>query len=242
MDVTTLLIAGILDAIVGIARRPIRIAIVTIAFVAIAAISLVLSGIVFNGWWQGFFQALGVGILLAGIVDVAILGALRGLLEGERQPQEMTDYLRAEIWKIARPFSVLHQAALDLVREDETTVALIMQGSVQEVASKIVMRLDKPDEADIETARLIATCLASSAMEIALHRADPEPFRRMLFSRLQRISTTEAYFIDRGLLELRAELVSRFSAVAEQFDRVLERLPPPPTTAPESGAGAFLPG
>ena len=45
--------------------------------------SLTLSGLVFTGWWQGFFLELGVGLLIAGIVDIAILGALHGLIEGD---------------------------------------------------------------------------------------------------------------------------------------------------------------
>jgi hypothetical protein len=69
-------------AIIKVARRPILLLAVTLAFVACAALSLALSGVVFRGWWQSFFLELGVGLLIAGIVDVAILGALHGLIEG----------------------------------------------------------------------------------------------------------------------------------------------------------------
>ena len=79
--------AGIGPALVAlpltIARRPILLFLVTLAFVLSAVLSLALSGLVFTGWWQAFCQALGVGLLLAGIVDVAILGALHGLIEGD---------------------------------------------------------------------------------------------------------------------------------------------------------------
>jgi hypothetical protein len=68
---------------VQIARRPILLAIVTLTFVASVAVSLILSGVLFRGWWQGFFLELGVGLLIAGIVDVAILGALHALIEGD---------------------------------------------------------------------------------------------------------------------------------------------------------------
>jgi hypothetical protein len=57
----------------------------TLAFVISAAASFTLSGLVFTGWWQGFFLELSVGLLIAGIADIAILGALRGLIEGGGQ-------------------------------------------------------------------------------------------------------------------------------------------------------------
>lgn len=67
---------------VTIARRPILLFLVTLAFVLSAVLLLALSGLVFRGWWQGFCLELGVGLFIAGIVDVAILGALHGLIEG----------------------------------------------------------------------------------------------------------------------------------------------------------------
>jgi hypothetical protein len=80
--VTTAVTIAALRAVVQVARRPILLLAVTLAFVASAGLSLALSGIVFRGWWQSFFLELGVGLLIAGIVDVAILGALHGLIEG----------------------------------------------------------------------------------------------------------------------------------------------------------------
>jgi len=44
---------------------------------------LVVSGVVFRGWWQGFFQNVGVRLLFIGVVNLGILGALRNLIEGE---------------------------------------------------------------------------------------------------------------------------------------------------------------
>ena|SRR5215471_14490975 len=66
-----------------IARRPMLLFLVTLAFVLGATLSLALSGLVLQGWWQAFCLELGVGLLIAGIVDVAILGALHGLIEGD---------------------------------------------------------------------------------------------------------------------------------------------------------------
>ena len=66
-----------------IARRPVLLFLVTLGFVLAATLSLALSGLVFQGWWQAFCLELGVGLLIAGFVDVAILGALHGLIEGD---------------------------------------------------------------------------------------------------------------------------------------------------------------
>lgn len=84
MSVTTTLVLAtwVAQIIVKVARRPILLLAVTLAFVTSAILSLALSGIVFHGWWQDFFLELGVGLLIAGVVDVAILGALHGLIEG----------------------------------------------------------------------------------------------------------------------------------------------------------------
>jgi hypothetical protein len=74
---------ALVQSVIEVARRPVLLAIVTLAFVASAVLCLCLSAIVFSGWWQGFLLELGVGLLIAGVVDVAILGALRGLIEGD---------------------------------------------------------------------------------------------------------------------------------------------------------------
>jgi hypothetical protein len=68
---------------VRIARRPVLLFVVTLGFVVSAVLLLALSGLVFRGWWQAFCLEFGVGLLIAGIVDVAILGALHGLIEGD---------------------------------------------------------------------------------------------------------------------------------------------------------------
>jgi len=73
---------GVLRSVLAVARRAILIALVTLLFIVVAVTCLILSGIVFTGWWQAFFLEAGVGLLIAGIVDVAVLGALHGLIEG----------------------------------------------------------------------------------------------------------------------------------------------------------------
>ncbi len=38
-----------------------------------------LSGVVFQGWWQSFLQSIGVRLLFVGVVNLGILVALGGL-------------------------------------------------------------------------------------------------------------------------------------------------------------------
>jgi hypothetical protein len=83
LELTVALLAtSVVRGVVKVARRPILLLAVTLAFVASAVLSLTLSGVVFRGWWQSFFLELGAGLLIAGIVDVAVLSALHGLIEG----------------------------------------------------------------------------------------------------------------------------------------------------------------
>jgi hypothetical protein len=73
---------ALLKSILTVARRAILIALVTLIFVISSATLLALSAVVLTGWWQDFTLELGVGLLIAGVVDIAILGALHGLIEG----------------------------------------------------------------------------------------------------------------------------------------------------------------
>ena len=69
---------------VRIARRPVLLFLVTLGFVVSAVLLLALSGLVFRGLVASILPGIpGVGLLIAGIVDVAILGALHGLIEGD---------------------------------------------------------------------------------------------------------------------------------------------------------------
>jgi VIT1/CCC1 family predicted Fe2+/Mn2+ transporter len=76
------LIVWLIEQLIRAARRPLLLGAVILAFVAGACLCLILSGLTFRGWWQGFFQNLGVSVLLVGVVNLGILGALRGLTEG----------------------------------------------------------------------------------------------------------------------------------------------------------------
>lgn len=64
-----------------VARQPVLIFLVVIAFLACAVFSLALSGLIFYGWWEGFFLEIGVGLLVTGIIDLVVLSALNTFLE-----------------------------------------------------------------------------------------------------------------------------------------------------------------
>lgn len=97
MDPTTLIVAALAAVPAAIlrtfweaARRPILLAAIVFAFIASSVLALALSGVVFRGWWQGFFQNIGVSLLFVGVVNLGILNALRGLIEGEQSQRTST--------------------------------------------------------------------------------------------------------------------------------------------------------
>jgi hypothetical protein len=89
------LVTWLIRELVRVARRPILPGTVILAFVASACLCLVLSGLVFRGWWQGFFQSVGVSLLFVGVINLGILAALRGLIEGPIPESAATDQERA---------------------------------------------------------------------------------------------------------------------------------------------------
>ena len=107
------LVDGPLRFLIWIARRPILLAAVILSFVASAVLCLVLSAIVFQGWWESFLQGVGVSLLFVGVVDLGILGALRGLIEGPREDStaglspETVEQLRAAMESLERKLTEL---------------------------------------------------------------------------------------------------------------------------------------
>jgi hypothetical protein len=83
--------SALIESVLAVARRPILLLLATLAFVSAAATLLTLSAVVFTGWWQEFSLELGVGLLIAGVVDVAILSLLNGLIEGGAHKRELRD-------------------------------------------------------------------------------------------------------------------------------------------------------
>jgi hypothetical protein len=86
-------VQNLVEGLWAIARKPILIFLVTLAFVILATVLLVLSGLVFHGWWQGFLLELGVGLLVAGVVEVAVLSLLHSLIEGDGGASEIQQIL-----------------------------------------------------------------------------------------------------------------------------------------------------
>ena len=133
--------AAILRGFWEIARRPILLAAVIFAFIVGAIVSLVLSGIVYHGWWQGFFQNVGVSLLFIGVVNLGILNSLRGLIEGERtqrassaaiNPQVVLKFLRQpaiEQESLAISGAAADRALLEQVRDALEKVEQRLTGS-----------------------------------------------------------------------------------------------------------------
>src|SRR6266516_4763802 len=109
MDPMTLLIA----ALIKIVRRPLLYAATVLAFVATSILCLVLSGVVFRGWWQSLLQGVGVSLLFVGVVNLGILAALRGLIEGPSRDStagltpEMAEQLRDAMESLERKLAEL---------------------------------------------------------------------------------------------------------------------------------------
>jgi hypothetical protein len=71
-------------SVLKVAREPILLAGLTLLLILSGITSLLLSGLVFRGWWQEFFLELGVGLLVVSIVEVAVLGVLHALTDGKK--------------------------------------------------------------------------------------------------------------------------------------------------------------
>lgn len=84
--------------------------------VMLGIVSLYLSDAVAQGWWQGTSQALGVGFIVAGVVDVLAISGLQGIVQSE--DRRINNQAR---WLLRRPsgdgetvgFICAHQAQLD---------------------------------------------------------------------------------------------------------------------------------
>jgi hypothetical protein len=113
-----------LKALIATARRPILIALVTFIFVVVSTTFLILSAIVFAGWWQNFFLELGVGLLVAGLVDIAVLGALHSLIEGTEIAESIRKKVELEsdfvLDELDRLEEQIKQVKADQIRVDKS--------------------------------------------------------------------------------------------------------------------------
>jgi hypothetical protein len=106
-------VSVLVSALTALARRPLLLGAVILAFVVSAILCLLLSGVVFRGWWEGFLQSVGVSLLFVGVVNLGILGALRGLIEGPRRASttalnpEMAEQLLAAMEGLERRLAEL---------------------------------------------------------------------------------------------------------------------------------------
>jgi MFS family permease len=136
--VLTAIPTAILRAFWEIARRPILLAAVIFAFVVGAVLSLVLSGVVYYGWWQSFFQNVGVSLLFVGVVNLGILNSLRGLIEGERTQRASSVTLDPQVvLKVLGQPGVEHES--QVISEAAVDRALLEQ--VRDALEKVEQRL-----------------------------------------------------------------------------------------------------
>jgi len=72
----------LLRSIWSVVRRPVLLLGSVLAFVVAGILALAASGFWTSGWWEDLLLNLGVGLIFVGLIDLVVLGALRGILEG----------------------------------------------------------------------------------------------------------------------------------------------------------------
>lgn len=113
IDIALALTESPVRFLIGIARRPIRLGAVILGFVVSAVLCLVLSAVVFQGWWGSLLQGVGVSLLFVGVVQLGILGALSGLIEDPQRDStaglspETVEELRAAMESLERRLAEL---------------------------------------------------------------------------------------------------------------------------------------
>jgi hypothetical protein len=92
---------GLLRSVIKVAREPILLGFVTLMLILLGILSLTLSGLVLQGWWQAAFLELGVGLLVVSIVEVAVLGFLHAVTDGDtlRKILDKTTIIESELIK-----------------------------------------------------------------------------------------------------------------------------------------------
>ena len=123
--------------------------------------------------------------------------------------------------------------------EDKQTWALLGDGSVEDLAARIVASLPSRDGRSAEDSQAAALTIARGLLEFAVADLEPELFQQVLLARLQRMENNQASAIDEALLAAHADIIARLEAQGEldtqRFEtamshlrRVLDQLPPGP--------------
>jgi NACHT domain len=120
--------------------------------------------------------------------------------------------------------------------ESESTWVEVGRGSVEDLAALIADCLPgRAGEGPLAAGRAVAGGL----LEFAVRDLEPEWFRQVLFSRLERMQADQATALDQAMLSVHADLAAllahqdvadagRFAQVMGQLGRVLDRLAPVP--------------
>jgi hypothetical protein len=156
-----------------------------------------------------------------------LAGAARRWFERLRRTDDLSRLVRA-----ATGSSVdLTRAEFDAVRrllEDQQTWVLLGQGTVEDLASEIAACVPPRDGRTAADSHTAALTIARALLEFAVADLDPKLFQELLLRRLERLEAGQASALDTALLGLHADVMARFADVAEQLERVLDRLPPGP--------------
>jgi hypothetical protein len=79
-----------------IVRKPALLMMAGLGLIVVGIVSLVLSDEVAKGWWQGTLQALGVGLVIGGLVDVLAISKLNQVIQSTSDRERAKITLSAE--------------------------------------------------------------------------------------------------------------------------------------------------
>src|ERR1022692_4724357 len=153
----------------------------------------------------------------------ALAGAAQRWFKRLRRTDDLSRLVRAAT---GTPVD-LTQDEFDVVRkllEDQQTWSVAGRGTVEDLADRIAGCRPPRDGRTADDSHAAALTIARGLLEFAVADLDPKLFQQVLMARLQRMETGQASALDKALLGLHA----RFDSVMEQFELVLDRLPPGP--------------
>lgn len=102
-----------------------------LGLIVVGIVSLGLSDEVAKGWWQGTLQALGVGLVVGGLVDVLAISKLNQVIQTASKKQRDEDKRQAEAWVARIPDGEVVQIPareveryLLMLRDDTESISL----------------------------------------------------------------------------------------------------------------------
>ena len=123
--------------------------------------------------------------------------------------------------------------ALRRLLEDDQTWRLLRHGTVEALSAQIASCLPPDDSRTAEDSDAAALIIARGLLEFAVADLDPNTFQQVLLARLSRMEAGQGTALDKALLDLHADLNTRFDEIMGQLKKVLDRLPPGPANRGE---------